>query len=164
MLLFHIFFDVLLMIYLTVNHFGSELAALLHPKRASCTVPRLRDQPGSAAWLLAASETLFWGGSLGADPLFSVAKDAAALWEVIVSGSSSMGVSWDPPIMDEELDNGGTVAEMELGAGLHSPEGVCFLRRNVSIQLELCFDPKEPKTREERRMFFPDVMSSPKPS
>lgn len=92
-------------------------------------------------------------------------KDTVQLWAV--SGSSSMGVSWDVPMIEEELDNGGTVAETLLGAGLHSPEvlgGVCFFRRRVSIQLELCLDPKEPRTREERRMFFPEVMSSPNPS
>lgn len=78
-----------------------------------------------------------------------------------------MGVSCDPPIMDEEFDNGGTDPETQLGAGLHSPEvlgGVCFFRRSVSIQLELCLDANEAKARDERRMFFPEVMSSPKPS
>lgn len=86
-----------------------------------------------------------------------------------------MGVSCEPPSTEEELDSGGgggggTDPERQLGAGLHSPEvldGVwtlLFFRRRVSIQLELCREAKVARASEDRRMFFPEVMSSPKPS
>lgn len=43
-------------------------------------------------------------------------------WTGTVSASSSIGVSCDPPITEEELDKGGADPETQLGAGLHSPE------------------------------------------
>ena len=39
-----------------------------------------------------------------------------------------------------------------------------FFLRSVSIQLELCLEAKVAKAREDSLMFFPEVISSPKPS
>lgn len=39
-----------------------------------------------------------------------------------VPASSSMGVSCDPPRIEEEFESGGTDPETQLGAGLHSSE------------------------------------------
>lgn len=80
-----------------------------------------------------------------------------------------MGVSCEPPRTEEELESGGTDPETQLGAGLHSPDAlggvlVCFFLRSVSIQLELWREAKEARARDDSRMFFPEVISSPKPS
>lgn len=81
--------------------------------------------------------------------------------------SCSIGVSCEPPRTEEEFESGGTDPETQLGAGLHSPEvlgGVCFFLRSVSIQPELCLEAKEARAIDESLMFFPEVISSPKPS
>ena len=89
------------------------------------------------------------------------------------ASSSSMAASWEPPSTEGELDSGGTAEpDTQLGAGLLSPEAalggvgawLCFFLRSVSIQLELWREAKDASASEDRRMFLPDVISSPKPS
>lgn len=152
----------------------------------TCTVPRERVQPPgeSPPWDLAAvgvktpelvawAETWDAGASASGAKAGKVCVTEAGIICVFSAGaatvSSSIGVSWEPPRTDEEFESGGTDTEMKLGAGLHSPEVlggvlVCFFLRSVSIQLELCLEAKDARARDESLIFFPDVISSPKPS
>lgn len=149
--------------------------------KLTCTAPRVLDQPPgeSPPWDLRAARARPSALAAWAEPRGAAAKAAArlcagavcAFWVGVAPVSSSMVVSCEPPRTEEEFESGGTDPDTQLGAGLLSPEAlggvwtcVGFFLRSVSIQPELCLDAKLAKAREERRMFFPEVISSPNPS
>lgn len=51
-------------------------------------------------------------------------RSHCAFWAGGVPVSSSMGVSCEPPRTEDELESGGTDPDIQLGAGLHSPEAL----------------------------------------
>ncbi|KAG7282144.1 hypothetical protein CRUP_034891 [Coryphaenoides rupestris] len=70
------------------------------------------------------------------------------------SSSSSMGVSWEPPSAEGELESGGAAEpEAQLGAGLLSPEAAAVAPGGG---LELWREAKDASASEDRRMFLPD--------